>query len=288
MSTGFTVLNDILDQLDIQPGDLVLLHSSFRYLRYLGMSPQEILQTILQRLSEEGTLVLPSYSWNLDRWQRPWKGYKDYFEQRPVFDLENTASNLGVLCECFRKMPDVRRSLHYWWSICARGPLAAELTARQEKIIHPFGPGSSYDLLQLHGVKLLGLGVTLNTSSLAFVPDFQLGDGHTQSLFTHQPIKGLVVDEFGQTRETNSFTLLPEVVRAVKPQQLIECSAVLSKAVRRADFGVTIQFSYSFSLYCQEALRLGRDACKAGSAVPWLLEYPLKVNLAIGHRMSKL
>ena len=268
--------DELLEALDIRPGDVVYLHSSFKRMKYLGLTGQQFLDRLMEKLGTEGTLVLPSFAWNLDKSARPWKGYRDYFYQPSVFDVRHTRANIGFLPELFRMMPGVRRSVNYWWPVCARGALAAELVAGQEKVAHPFGPGSSFDLLRTYGVKILGLGVSLNTTSLALIPDYVLGDRHTQKVFTDEPGSAAVIDDEGNQIETRSFWLLPDVVRLIKPSVLIAASRKLHSAVRRVDEAETIQFSYPYEVYHEEALRLGESACADGRPVPWLQDYPLK------------
>ena len=274
--TGAQRLNEILERLNILAGDVVYLHTSFKRMTYLNLSPEQFIETIIGRLGDTGTLVLPSFAWNLDKTARPWKGYDDYFRTRPVFDVRNTPANIGIIPELFRQMPGVHRSLSYWWPVCARGPLAAELMAGQDRITHPFGPGSSFDLLRVNDVKILGVGVSLNTTSLAPLADYGLGAQHPHQVFTDRPQQGRVIDAQGNLHENLSFWLLPEVVRLIKPGELIAESPQVEASVLRADEGANINFAYSYSVYHREALRLGRAACAEGSAVPWLRNYPLK------------
>lgn len=275
---GHTGLNELLDRLSITAGDVVYLHTSFKRLSYLNITGEEFIATLLERLGKNGTLVLPSFAWNLDKTERPWKGYSEYFETRPVFDVKRTAANIGWIPELFRTMPHVLRSMNYWWPVCATGARAAEITAGQERVEHPYGPGSSFDMLRSYDVKILGLGVTLNTTSLALIPDYVLGERHTQRVFTNEPQRGVVRDHEGKEIETYSYWLLPDVVRLVKPGALIEESERLQQVVLRADEGSTIHFSYPYKVYHEEALRLGEEAVRAQQPVPWLKNYPLKEN----------
>ncbi len=274
--TGIHRLNTVLDRLNIVAGDVVYLHTSFKRMAYLKLSPEQFIYAVIDRLGPTGTLVLPSFAWNLDRLARPWKGYADYFRTRPIFSVRDTPANIGVIPELFRQLPGVRRSLNYWWPICALGERAAELVKAQDQVSHPFGPGSSFDLLRLYDVKVLGLGVSLNTTSLAPLADYALGSEHTHRVFTDQPESGPVIDEHGNLRNIYSFWLLPEVVRLIKPSDLIATSPLLNQVVLRADENSNINFSYRYRVYHEEALRLGKAACAEGSAVPWLKNYPMR------------
>ena len=272
--TGREAFTDLLKRLGVGEGDVVYLHTSLSRLRHLGLSPDELLDTLLAVLGDDGTLVLPSFAWNLVPEARPWKGYAAYFEQRPVFDVRSTPANIGALPELFRRRPGVRRSLDYWWSVCALGLHAETVTAGQEQVTHPYGPGSSFDELRLRGAKIVGLGVTLNTTSLAPIVDYVLGDEHPQRVFTSEPQEGRVVDAGGAELVTRAYWLLPEIVRTIKPSVVFERSAGLHGALRRIDHGETIQFAYPFAAYFDEAVGQGRDAASRGDRVPWLGDAP--------------
>jgi aminoglycoside N3'-acetyltransferase len=269
-------LESLLEKLDIHSGDIVFLHISYKWMSYLGLDGQQIIDTIVHQLTPAGTLVMPSYAWHLDKSQRPWKGYADYVRQQPVFDVCNTPTNMGWIPELFRSMPGVIRSLNYCWPICVKGPFAHELTAAQEKVFHPFAEDSSFGMLHKLGVKILGLGVSLNTTSLAHLADYALRGCHPQQVFSNELQSGVIIDYRGTPIETRSYRLLPEVARLVKPEKVIENSPELRRVIRRADEGDTIQFSYPYQVYHQEAVRLGEQACADKKKVPWLEDYPLK------------
>jgi hypothetical protein len=151
----------------------------------------------------------------------------------------------------------------------------------QEHVTHPYGPGSSFDLLRQHEAKVLGLGVSLNTSSLALLPDAELGDRHTAQVFTPDLEDGIVVDARGKRLVTRSVWLLPDAVRLIKPSILFARSDRLRSATSRHDEGPTIQFAYPYAVYHAEAIRLGEEACATGKAVPWFEDFPLRGGSAV-------
>jgi Aminoglycoside 3-N-acetyltransferase len=267
---GIRRLRELLDALGIARGDLVLLHASYSRMKHLEISAEGFLISLLEHLGPYGTLAMPSYAWNVLPGERPWAGYASYFDQRPPFDVRLTPTNLGHVCEVFRTFPGVLRSESYWWSICAAGALASDLVSGQEKIIHPYGAGSSFHRLMELGGKILGLGVTLNTSSLAPVADYYLAAPPPCSVFTSEPQRGLLIGWSGDRRENLSFTLLPTAVRWMTPSAVFDKSPRLHRILRRKDEGETLQFCYPYSLYHEEALRLGRAALQSGQPLPWL------------------
>ena len=265
----------LLEQLDVKAGDLVYLHTSFSRLAHLGLAPKAFLSVVLRHLGPTATLVLPCFTWHLDRTQRPWKGYADYYRDRPVFDVRHTAANIGVIPEFFRRWPDVRRSVHYWWSVAALGPLADEITSRQHEAVHPYGPDSAFGRMHAANVKIVGLGVSMNTTSLAPIADFELGTRHPQRVFSDGLEEGIVIDENGQEIVTRAFWLLPDVVRQIKPSEVILRSSRLHGRLHRVDVGDTIHFSYAFKDYLAEALDLAAAPVAQRTRVPWLEGYSL-------------
>jgi len=263
-----TKLFALLEDLHVPVGGLVYLHTSFSRMAALELTPSQFIEGLLDYLGPEGTLTMPSFSWNIDGGQRPWKGYADYFRGDQVFDVVNTSANIGAVPETFRQRSGVLRGVNYWWSVAACGPLAETLTEAQDAVEHPAGPGSSFARIHQHGGFLLGLGVTLNTTSLAFLPDYELNN---QAFVTSEPRRGLVVDRQGRTKDTWSYWVRPESVRYVKPERVFS-TPLQGMRLREGD-GV-IQFAYPYRSYHQQAVRLGREAQAQGRPSPWWEELP--------------
>src|SRR5277367_4796974 len=107
----------VLAELNVNAGDLIFLHTSFKRLAYLNLTPQQIIEHLVERIGSTGTLVMPSYAWNIDRTARPWKSYSDYYRERTPFDVATTPSTMGFITEVFRRTPGVKRSVSSWYSI---------------------------------------------------------------------------------------------------------------------------------------------------------------------------
>jgi hypothetical protein len=176
-------------------------------------------------------------------------------------------------------MPEVERSVSYWWPICAWGKLAKTVTENQEKVVNYYGEGSSFRTLCENDVKILGLGVSLNTTSLSPIVDYMLGEDHPQRVFTDDVQDGWVIDFDGNKILTKSYWLLPDYVRLTKPSKVMEYSEVLRKAIKRQDEGTTIQFCYKFNVYMSEALRLARMTVSQELKIPWLENYYLLCDM---------
>lgn len=274
----------LLERLGVQSGDVLYVHTSYSRVAHLGIMVPEVIDGLLETVGANGTVVMPSFAWNLDKSQRPWKGYSDYFHTCPSFDVIRTPANIGVVPERFRHHPNAKRSLSYWWSVCAVGKHASEVTEGQQRVEEPYGPHSSFGLLRRLQAKIVGLGVSTNTNSLALTADHELGFRHPHQIFTGEPRPGVVIDASRRRLETASFWLLPEVVRAIKPSAVIGASPALTSAMKRADQEDDIYFSYVHDLYHAEALRLAEVAITRTERVPWLVDYPRRDELAAASR----
>lgn len=266
----------LLDYLNIHAGDLIYIQSSYSRMKMFGLQPIEIIEQVVERVGMNGTVVFPSFSWNIEPMERPWKGYKKYFSSDILFDVCNTKSNIGYLSEVFRVHDGVIRSAHPFWSISAIGSLAKTLTARQESVDEPYGPTSSFGIMRDHHVKIIGFGVTLNTTSLCPIVDYDLGLEHTQYVFTKERIKAKVIDVTGKEVVCATFTMLPEAVRYIQPSKVFEKSQALRERLIYVDLQGSFFFSYDFSDYYNAAIKLGYKAIRMKQKVPWLELLPLK------------
>lgn len=279
---------ELLDYLEINKGDLIYVHSSFSRLKMFGLSATEIIKELINRVDKEGTIVFPSFCWNIEPSERPWKGYEKYFSSKILFDVRNTISNIGYLPEQFRKYDGVLRSAHPFWSVCAIGPLAKTLVEKQEFVVNPYGHQSSFAIMRDNNVKIVGLGVTLNTTSLCPVVDFDLGQNHTQKVFTDHPITTNVINQEGNLLMCKTYTMLPEAVRYIKPSKVFEKSERIREKTLFIEINCSYFFSYYFMDFYKEAIRFGKEAIKLGKKMPWLELLPLKDRIKIREDAQRL
>jgi aminoglycoside N3'-acetyltransferase len=129
---------------------VLLVHASFRALRPVEGGPRGVVESLLEALGPDGTLVMPS-----------WTGRDDV-----PFDPRSTAAagDLGVIADTFWRMPGVRRSTHPF-AFAARGARAEEIVSAP-LTLPPHAPGSPVGRVHaLDGrVLLLGVGHDANTT----------------------------------------------------------------------------------------------------------------------------
>lgn len=144
------MLIEQLRTLGVAPGQVLLVHASFRALRPVEGGPRGVLEALLEALGPRGTLVMPSWTGRDDVSFDPW--------------TTPAATDLGVLADTFWRMPGVRRSTHPF-AFAARGPRAEDVVVGPLPL-PPHAPGSPVDRVHaLDGrVLLLGVGHDGNTT----------------------------------------------------------------------------------------------------------------------------
>lgn len=139
-----------LRTLGVDPGGVLLVHTSFRAVRPVEGGPHGLIEALRLALGPDGTLVMPS-----------WTGDDD-----TPFDPATTqaAADLGIVADLFWRLPGVMRSDHPG-ACAAIGPLAEKIV-KTELPLPPHTPASPVGRVHdLDGkVLLLGVGHDADTS----------------------------------------------------------------------------------------------------------------------------
>ncbi|MFG6495878.1 AAC(3) family N-acetyltransferase [Fictibacillus sp. UD] len=165
-------LADDLRKLGLKKGMTVIVHSSLKSLGWVIGGPVAVIQALMDVLTEEGTLVMPTHTAHYSDpagWQNPpvpkewWPVIR---EEMPAFDPEITPTYfMGAIVEAFRTFPGVLRSNHPTESFAAWGK-------NKETIINghslDFGLGEQSPLGKMYKmdgfILLLGVGYDSNTT----------------------------------------------------------------------------------------------------------------------------
>ncbi|MCJ7561985.1 MAG: AAC(3) family N-acetyltransferase, partial [Thermoplasmata archaeon] len=161
-----------LSILGVEPGMVLMVHSSLSSLGWVCGGAVAVVLAIEKVLGPEGTLVMPSMAGDLSdpaEWQNPpvpeawWPIIRD---NAPAFDPEMTPTRkLGAIPECFWKQSGSIRSNHPNASFAARGPKARAIVDSHSLDFSHGEDSPLARIYELNGwVLLIGVDYDVNTS----------------------------------------------------------------------------------------------------------------------------
>ena len=143
-----TLVRKLLE-LGVTPGGILLVHTSFSSVKPVEGGPEGLIGALQTTLGAEGTLVMPSMS---------------YDDDHPFDKSLSSCREMGVVTDTFWRLPGVLRSDNNH-AFAAAGPLAEELLA-PHPIDVPHGMNSPVGQVYARDgqVLLLGVGQDSNTT----------------------------------------------------------------------------------------------------------------------------
>jgi aminoglycoside 3-N-acetyltransferase len=164
-----------LIDLGVTPGRTLWVQSSWNEFFNVPMRPSDMIELLRDLLGPQGTLAMPAFP----------------IDQNPdkVFQVDRAAVYTGLLCEVFRRTPDVRRSIHLGSSVCAIGPTADFLVRDHHLTPMPWGKDSPFCRLMEVDARMLGLGAGFNFMTPLHAVECLLYD---EVPFFHQVFDGTI------------------------------------------------------------------------------------------------
>jgi aminoglycoside 3-N-acetyltransferase len=191
------ILSDI-EKLGINKGDSIFVHSKLSSVGFINGDVNKINEKFIELVGENGRVFMPTFSSN---------GYSfDYLSTNPVFDVNNTKSNMGVLTEKFRLIKDVKRSIHPTHSVAVWAKDKEYFTDEHHLDIYPFGIKSPfYKFLQLKNTKAVCLGLTIFPVTLFRVFETVNYENYPVKVFNSKIFNLKAIDEHGNNIELNTL-----------------------------------------------------------------------------------
>jgi aminoglycoside 3-N-acetyltransferase len=183
-------LKAFLSQMGIAPGDALIVHSSFESFEGFQGSVMDAIQILQEAVGADGALLMPTL---------PFSGSViEYAQTNTLLDVKRTPSRMGMMSEMFRRLPDVRRSVHPTHATAGWGALSASLLDSHSAAATPCGEGSPFaGLLHADG-KMLFLGVDINAMTFFHYLEEDLEAKMPFSPFTTETFTLSVRDEGGR------------------------------------------------------------------------------------------
>jgi aminoglycoside 3-N-acetyltransferase len=137
-------LRQKLIDLGVRPGRTLWVQSSWNEFYNVPLRPSEMIDLLRDLLGPGGTLAMPAFpiDHNPDK----------------LFLVDRAPVYTGLLCEVFRRYPDIRRSIHLSSSVCAVGPNADFLVRDHHLTLMPWGKDSPFCRLGELDARMLGIG----------------------------------------------------------------------------------------------------------------------------------
>ena len=239
-------LADILSTLRVPRQGILYVQSSIDWLQRIGLGVFEVLNTLQNWATPEGTLIMPSY---------PYYGtHLAYLQQNPVFDVVKTPVKIGLIPEIFRRFPNVRRSLDPDHPITAQGEDATTILGQKHHEEDSFGPNSTYRCILDMDATLIGLGVSLNANSFIHVIDSQLQHQYAFPVYHKETFEVKVKDYNAHTLTVRRKSLRPEFQTKIEPSAIakeIGTSTILifnvNKSLLLTPYCLNFIFNHFFS-----------------------------------------
>jgi len=149
ISDSSKILTQNFLELGVKPGGVLLVHTSFSKIKPIEGGPLGLISALRSALGPDGTLVMPSMS---------------YDDDHPFDKTKSPCLEMGIVADTFWRLPGVLRSDNNH-AFVAVGPLAEKIIAPQP-IDNPHGLDSPVGrVYKLDGqILLLGVGQDSNTT----------------------------------------------------------------------------------------------------------------------------
>lgn len=161
-SADFEKVIDWLRSKGVKEGDLLIVHSGYGALEKTGLSPDEIINRLLDLLGPTGTLAMPV----IRRYKDMEKARKEGEDLNSLvfkYNVKKTMVTSGMLPYTLIQHDGAVISHHPFNPLCAVGPLAKEMMEHniEGDAPSPHGPNSCWKFAYDNGAKVCSIGTDI-------------------------------------------------------------------------------------------------------------------------------
>jgi aminoglycoside 3-N-acetyltransferase len=193
--TSGIMFDIISNDLGIEKGDVVFIHSSIDGLN-LDFTVYELLNILLDIITDEGTLLFPAY---------PMENSYKFLKSKKIFNIKSTPAYTGLLNEFARRHKRARRSLHPTKSVVAIGKKAREITDEHYLSPYPYDVNSPYYKIINLNAKIIGLGVSTQYMSCVHCVDDYFKDNFPVNPYHKKLFSANCIDYDGKVQIVKTY-----------------------------------------------------------------------------------
>ena len=183
-------------------GDLLIVHSGYGELEKTGLSPDEIINCLLNLIGPTGTLAMPV----IRRFKDLDKARKDGADLSTLtfkYNVKKTMITSGMLPYTLMQHEGAVVSHHPFNPLCAVGPLAKAMMEHnlEGEAPSPHGSNSAWKYAYDHGAKVCSIGTDIeHHNTIMHVVEEGFGDWFWPDDFWYDTFQFEVIDEHKQSQ----------------------------------------------------------------------------------------
>lgn len=254
----------VLEALAVPKGQVLYVQTSADWLQRAGLTATGTLADLLEWASPSGTVVMPSYPFHTT--------HVEYLQQRPTFDVRRTPAAIGLLPESFRRTRGVVRSLDPDFSVAAIGADAQDIVGTAPAEPDPFGADSSYQRMLDRGCTLVGMGVSLNTTSFIHLIDSRSEAGYPAPVYEPEWFSTTVIDASGVAHAVARKAIRPAFQQRIKPAHVTHEMRPSDAVFRTIDIGGACFFKWDLTAWAAWCFAHAHQQAATGEWPCWLAD----------------
>lgn len=198
-----------IQELGIQQGDTIMVHSGWVPLNGFQGTAQDAIKIFKEAVGPDGTLLMVSMPYR--------NAVYEYFEKSKCFNVRRTSGRMGIIAEIFRRQKGVFRSLHPAHPVLAWGKDASWFVRGHENCVFSCGEGSPFEKLAKRNGKVIFFDVEFNTMTFFHYIENVVREQLPFPLYTEKEYDLKVLDYEGQDIHVKAHAFSKAAVAGRRP-----------------------------------------------------------------------